>query len=125
MGAGLALEAHVTCLEYTSSCSENLTRGDLGGVAGNFVEVGTANQIWEGRATISAAEISSALSQNSSPGHTNIPLQDTPWCEANTQLLNISNQDNPSLEDIITVRNALLADFQTADREWARWTPQQ
>lgn len=90
---------------------------DLGGVNGRFVSVGTANQIFAGTATVTAAEITqagwvrpgaTAPGTARQPGNPNAAVAATPPI---TQV------------DIAMVRAALQADFTAADRNWAAWTP--
>lgn len=75
---------------------------DLGGAAGVFVEVGTANQIWAGNATVTAAEIRST--GWASPGAAGPPA-------------------TIGAAEIAQVRAALRADFASAETSWRRWTP--
>ena len=72
--------------------------------------VGTTNQIWAGNATVTAAEIQSAGWVRPAPlgGPPGTPRAATPPI-------------TPA--DVAAVRASLQADFQAADRGWARWAP--
>jgi hypothetical protein len=88
---------------------------DLGGAAGVFVEVGTANQIWAGNATVTVAEITRTGWRRPGPagGAAHRPGAPAPGAATAPPV---------TAADITVVRRALQADFQAADREWARWT---
>ena len=104
---------------------------DLGGAAGVFVEVGTANQIWAGNATVTVAEITRTGWRRPGPagGAAHRPGAPAPRAggggaaRPGAPALGAAAAPPVTHADIAVVRRALQADFQAADREWARWTP--
>jgi hypothetical protein len=120
--AGRSLAAHLSAVgawnwqtgRYDRARKDWHYACDLGGAAGVFVEVGTANQIWAGNATVTAAEITRTGWRRSGPAvdAAHQPGDPTPVAAATPPV---------SAADIAVVQRALQADFQAADREWARW----
>lgn len=116
--SGRSLAAHLTAVgawNWQTSRYDRAARDwhyacDLGGTTGTFVAVGTTNQIWAGNATVTAAEIQSAGWVRPAPlgGPPGTPRAATPPI-------------TPA--DVAAVRASLQADFQAADRGWARWAP--
>lgn len=116
--AGRSLAAHLTRAgawnwqtgHYDRAARDWHYACDLGGSAGIAVEVGTANQIWAGNATVTAAEIRRAgwVRPPALGGGAGATAPATPPI---TQA------------DIQAVKAALQADFQAADRAWATWVP--
>jgi peptidoglycan hydrolase-like protein with peptidoglycan-binding domain len=109
--SGRSLAAHLTAVgawgwrtgHYDQGARDWHYACDLGGTTGNFVEVGTADQIWAGNATVTAAEIIHAgWVRPGGVGAATPPI--TP-------------------ADIRLVQATLQADFQAADQAWARWMP--
>jgi hypothetical protein len=119
---------------------------DLGGAAGVFVEVGTANQIWAGNATVTVAEITRTGWRRPGPAGGAAHRPGAPALGAGgggaarpgapalgaggggaarpgAPALGAAAAPLVTAADIAVVRRALQADFQAADREWARWTP--
>ena len=102
---------------------------DLGGVNGTFVTVGTAEQISAGNATVTATELVSAGWVR--PGAANNPpAPGVAGGGAAGGLAGAAGATGPqpatqpiTPADIAAVRQALQADFQAADRNWANWTP--
>ncbi|MDJ0945242.1 MAG: M15 family metallopeptidase [Kiloniellales bacterium] len=114
--AGRSLAAHLTAVgawnwqtaRYDRAARDWHYTCDLGGTTGTFVAVGTADQVWAGTATVTAAEIQSAGWVRPGPlgGPAGMGRAATPPI-------------TPA--DIASVRASLQADFQAADRAWALW----
>lgn len=83
---------------------------NLGGTTNTFVTVGTANQIWNGQATISANEIQRA-------GWIRPPALGGPPAG------NLAATPPITQRDIAAVRRQLQEDFQAADRNFRTWAP--
>lgn len=117
--AGRSLAAHLTRSgnwrwqtgHYDRANRDWHYQSDLGGTTGSFVTVGTANQIFAGTATVSAAEITQAgwIRPTGATATTSQPTT------AATPPI--------TLADIAVVRTALQADFIAADGNWAAWVP--
>lgn len=134
--SGRSLAAHLSnsgqwawqTAHYNSTTRDWHYKCDLGGVNGTLVTVGTANQIFAGNATVTAAEITSAGWVRPAAAGATPPVAQGP---AGTPA--VQGQAGPTgpqaasppitLTDIAAVKAALQAEFQAADTNWAAWTP--
>ncbi len=123
--SGRSLAAHLTTVGHWNWRTDGYNRSardwyyacDLGGSV--FVRVGTADKIWAGTSSVSAALI--LASGWSRP--VAAPTRGARGAAIAAPAVQLPATPPIRAADIAAVRSALQADFRAADIQWARWIP--
>jgi hypothetical protein len=105
------------------------------GLGGKFFDIGTGKGVWAGTPAVSKTDLAAALKASASDLATKAPWKDFAFVKAALDTLKKSKAPLPHVvkgaailekditnADVELVKKALKADYETADKEWQKWT---